>query len=297
MKLIYTDETGINYQSDSGYFKDGPFIIYCGVCIDDMKYFHLERLFLEIISEYFSIKDWRENEIHASDIWNGDGFFSNLDKNKAKIFFEEVIQLITKLNIEILVGISFKTFDAVNEKKQKEMAYSIYSFFHLVENHLAKNNDTGIIIADVNSCKTSEGENMFKRLFLDRIQWRSNPKTSISQIIKSKFKYESLSCFMIDNIHYVDSKSSLFIQIADIVNYIIMRVFTYEYLINKKDSSASLEKVPIPISSFKYFAGNIVNLAFFDTSSNDVSFLKLRYDHLFPDSSYLPGDLIKVFFG
>ena len=53
MQLIYTDESGINYSNTDGLFKDGPYIIYGGICVDEKKYFHLERLFIDLIKSLF----------------------------------------------------------------------------------------------------------------------------------------------------------------------------------------------------------------------------------------------------
>ncbi len=272
MQLIYTDESGINYQLNNNFFNDGPFILYGSICVEDNKYFHLERLFLEIISEYFSIEDWQKDEIHATDIWNLKGIFSKWERSTAISFFEEVIQLITKLNIKNIIGISLKTINATEDIKNNEIEYAIYSFFHLVEKHLSECNDTGILIADFNYYKTDQGDNLFSKMFYDRTKWRTNPKSNKTDTIKSKFKYESRSCFMLDNIHYVDSKFSLFNQISDIINYINMRVFTYEYLKYSKKLNADITKVPITTETYRYYASTVLEIAKYDKISNDVSF-------------------------
>ena len=82
MQLLYIDESGINYRINNGMFNDGPNIIYGALCVDDRKYFHLERLFLEIINEYFGIYNWQSIEVHASEIWNQKGQFAKYDKSK-----------------------------------------------------------------------------------------------------------------------------------------------------------------------------------------------------------------------
>ncbi|MEO6306009.1 MAG: hypothetical protein ABIP51_22875 [Bacteroidia bacterium] len=69
MQLIYTDESGINYKNKDGLFNDGPYIFYGGICIDEKKYFHLERMFVDLIRDFFSIEIWQTEEIHASDMW------------------------------------------------------------------------------------------------------------------------------------------------------------------------------------------------------------------------------------
>lgn len=294
MQLIYTDESGINYDLNNKFFKDGPFILFGGICVDDRKYFHLERLFLDIILEYFSIQDWQKDEIHATNIWNLEGIFSKWKKDDVINFFEEVLQLITKLNIKTIIGISHKTINATGDIKTKEFTYAIYSFFHLVEKHLSECNDTGIIIADSNNFKTDIGDNLFTKMFYDRTQWRTNPNSLKLEIIKSKFKYESRSCFILDNIHYVDSKLSLFNQISDIIIYINMRVFTYEYLKHKKILNPDKTKVPISVTTYKYFCSKLLNIANYFKEINDVTFFDLNnyFINLTNNTDYFENNFI-----
>jgi len=92
MRLIYVDESGINYKTENNLFKDSPYILYGGLCVDDKKYFHLERLFVDIIKEYFSISDWRQQEIHATDIWAHAGMFESVDRTRSKLFLVKLLK-------------------------------------------------------------------------------------------------------------------------------------------------------------------------------------------------------------
>lgn len=294
MQLIYSDESGINYQIKDGFFIDGPLIMYGGICIDDSKYFHLERMFISIIGDFFSIEDWRkENEIHASNIWNRKESFQNYNEIEIRNFFDEVLQLVTKLNLKTIIGIYPKTLSADKGTMDKENAFAIYSFFHLAEKHLSKYNDTGIIIADSKDSSNSNEENLFTRMFYDRTQWRTNPKSKNLETVKSKYKYESLSCFLLDNIHYVDSKKSLFNQIIDIILYINMRVFTFEKLRISQSSPALKEKVPVTFSNYKYYAKE--NLSIAEYFNEDVAYLDLSIDDTNDDRIYF-DDLLRDIF-
>lgn len=208
MILIYTDESGINFQFKDNVFKDGPWLIYGGLLINEKKYFHLERLFLAIIDEYFGITDWSKLEIHATDMWNKKGHFGKFTQEKIFKFFEELIQILIKLEIEIPIGIQYKPFTDNQKEKDLTMIKSINSFFHLIESHLSKNSETGIIISDQSG--TNLEKNIFERIFKERVSWRSNPHIKIEPSIKLKYQYEARSCFILDNIHYVDSKTSNF---------------------------------------------------------------------------------------
>lgn len=272
MILIYTDESGINFQYKNNVFKDGPWLIYGGILINEKKYFHLERLFLAIIDEYFGITDWSKLEIHATEMWNRKGYFEKFPQEIIFKFFEELIQILVKLEIETPIGIEYKPFTVDPIEKNLTMMKSINSFFHLIESHLAKNSETGIIISDQSG--TDLEKNIFEKIFKERVSWRSNPNRKIEPSIRLKYQYEARSCFILDNIHYVDSKTSIFNQISDIVLFIIMRVFTYQDLRLTKYLKPDLNKVPISSSTFTYFFLNSLSIATYQNLSHDIMFLR-----------------------
>lgn len=270
MQLIYIDESGINYKVENGLFKDSPYVFYGGLCVDDRKYFHLERLFSDIIREFFSIDDWRKQEIHATDIWAKTGMFNSFDKIKAKEFFAEVVQMIAKLNLATLIGFCEKSISEDQNIQLKEISYSVYAFLHNVEHYLSGVNDTGIIISDMPSSNNSRDIPLMSKLFRERMEWRFGCNSE--KTIKSKYQYESRSCFVLDNIHYVDSKKSLFNQITDILLFLVMRAFYYEYLKINHPQIADIEKVPLDMFNFNYFTCNNVCFTNFNTEIEDVVF-------------------------
>ena len=104
--------------------------------------------------------------------------------------------------------------------------------------------------------------------------WRINPTADIKPSFSSKYKFESRSCFLLDNIHYVHSKHSIFLQIFDVVIYSIMRVFTYLYLsVNPGIIEADIKKVPITVDTFKFFVEENTSFSYFSTTSEDVTFV------------------------
>lgn len=273
MQLIYTDESGINYSNTNGLFKDGPYIIYGGICVDEKKYFHLERLFLDLIKSYFSIDDWKSEEIHATNMWNLKGHFSKYNQEIMTSFFNELLQILVKLDIHTVIGKQKKTINANIETQKKEEAQAIYSYLHGIEHYLSTKSETGIIIADE---KQNNEESIFSKIFYDRSSWRTNPNITPNPMIISKFQYESRLCFLLDNIHYVNSKNSLFNQIADIVLFIFMRVWTYQRLRIDKTVTADLKKVPVEKDTFCYFVTSILEICSFNTHNNDVNFHNIK---------------------
>lgn len=278
MILIYTDESGINYGIQNNFFKDGPFIIRGGMCVDDSKYFHLERMFIQLIDSYFQIDDWLKQEIHATDIWNRKNFFSKFSESEIREFFEELLQLICKLHTFCIFGIQLKSHDADKEKMKHEIAKAVYSFLHGLEYFLAQEKETGLIIADITGSGDEVADETKHRTILDELLyqkmiWRINPKTSIHPLISSKYRFESQTCFILDDIHYVQSRHSIFLQIIDVVVYAIKRVFTCLYLFVKKGiMKPDKQKVPITIDTFQFFVTNNTWFAIFDDTINDVMF-------------------------
>lgn len=279
MILIYTDESGINYEIQNNFFKDGPFIIWGGMCVDDTKYFHLERMFIQLIDTFFKIDDWLNQEIHSTDIWNRRNFFSRFSESKIKEFFEEVLQLICKLHTSCVFGIRLKSLDADKDKKRFEIAKAIYAFIHNLEYFLSQEKETGLIIADIIDYgekveeEKSRQRKILDELLYERMMWRINPKAHIEPLIASKYMFESKSCFLLDDIHYMHSKHSIFLQIFDVVIYVIMRVFTYLYLlVNPGIINADIKKVPITIDTFQHFLSRNATFSYFEDSKNDVVF-------------------------
>ncbi|MGA2774649.1 MAG: hypothetical protein ABSE81_01105, partial [Candidatus Omnitrophota bacterium] len=128
MILVYSDESGINYKLNGDFFNDGPFIIRGGIFVNESKYFHLERMFIELIDDYFKISDWLLQEIHASNIWNRKGFFSGFEEKHIKSFFGELIQVVVKLKIHYVCGVRKKTKNADVNLQITEINKANFSF-------------------------------------------------------------------------------------------------------------------------------------------------------------------------
>jgi len=182
------------------------------------------------------------------------------------------------LHIDCLFGIRLKSKDTDENKKRIEIIKAEYSFLHNLEYYLAEKKETGIIIADViknEKCETNtRHRSVLETLLYQRMAWRINPKADFVPLIASKYKFESRACFLLDNIHYVESKDSIFLEISDIIIYIIMRVFTYLYLqIKPEIIKADISKVPISTDTFRSFILNNATFTCCESLKNDVAFI------------------------
>lgn len=188
--------------------------------------------------------------------------------------------MICKLHTFCIFGISLKSRDADKEKKTYEIAKAVYAFLHNLEHFLAQEKETGLIIADLIDYDgkvedRTQHRTILDKLLYERMIWRINPRVPIEPLIASKYKFESKSCFLLDDIHYVQSRHSIFLQIFDVVLYAIMRVFTYLYLcVNKGIIEADIRKVPISIDTFQLFLDTNSAFAQFIHAMNDVVFTR-----------------------
>lgn len=293
MLLVYVDDTGNSWELENGFFKDGPYVIHVGILINQEKYFHLERIFYDLFSSILGIKDWRGIELHANEIWQGIVPYKQLSLNIRRKYFAEFVQMLAKLSVKIVGGIQQKNRHLSSPTSQlKQIKYSQYAFLHGLEHTLALQNETAVLISD-------EGDKILtlSRLLYERSQWRYNPGADKRKVRHlSKFKYETLSCFLLDQMHFVSSKESFFIQIVDHVSYLLQRVFTYSYLkvFPKEKVKANKDMVPIIDSDFKFFAKDIM-LAEYKVDHKDVIFSNLsdmKYS-TFGEYEYIPDHWIQ----
>lgn len=277
MILAYIDESGISYEVKNKFFKDGPYAIWSSVLVSETKYFHTERLFYELVKDLLGIKDWREIELHASEIWNRRGYFKRIPQKKIVVYFEELFQLLSKLKLNVVVGIQQKNIKRRSPRAQKkELENSVYAFLTCLEHKLSELNETAVLIAD---SAEEEQTQRIQELLYERTKWRYNPGARRSRRYKSKFRFETYSCFFLDQIHYTDSSTSFFVQLSDHVAYVLQRVLAYSYLkcFPKASIRPDINQVPLTPETFKFFS-SCVSLGEYKVVLQDVSMSELfRY--------------------
>ncbi len=195
-------------------------------------------------------------------------------------YFDEILQLLSKFNIPLIVGVSFKEAKvfgdlAERENKLKLLASFIYSFLNLTDYFLCKNNSRGIIIADGISEKKYRDinyllykENLFgknggikidllmNRIFFEKL--KRFKENEIEPIIKLKYNFESKIFSILDNIHFVKSNLSPFIQLTDTVLFLLNILFEYFYLkVEKKLNIYEETKYRGKLNLLKYLEKSI----------------------------------------
>lgn len=282
MLLAYIDETGINYKKSKGFFGDGPYIIWCTILIPENKYFHIERMFCDLAKQCLRIKDWEKSELHANVIWN-EAQAGQRNLKDVKEYFEELFQLISKLSLSIIVGIQQKKANGASLPTQsKQIKLSMNACLTGLEHELSRLNETAILIADNSGTKADLA---LKEAVYQRTKWRYNPgNKKQTKKISKKFEFEYRSTTMLDQLHYTDSKSSLFIQLADHVSFIFNRIFTYAYLVYypaKRRPVADINKLPISLETFQLLLYKCqISSVFFEESASDYNISSLEHEYV-----------------
>ena len=241
MFLIYTDESGKDLKkSNEGFYRDGPCFLYGGLAIESSKSHLLETSFKALCKEILGVESIYEREIHTGDIFYSRRQFKDLDFSRKEEFFREIFQLLSKFNTTLIVGVVYKDTNLFSTDLEK-IASAIYAFFSAADYFLLSHGKYGLIIADElendirNIRELLNKENLLgrrggiklsfliRRIYFERLNRFS--EHDLEPILKLKFKFESKIYALIDNIHYVNSKLSLFNQLSDITLFILNILF------------------------------------------------------------------------
>ncbi len=306
MYLIYTDESGKSFAKNrEGIFTDGPFFLYGGIAINFNQYDILEEAFKDICNEILNIKNIYEKEIHAGKLFKGKGDFEEIPIDKRTEFFKEVIYLLHKFNTYVLVGVTYKDakifgdiknedLKIVKDAKLKLMASSIYSFFYISDFFLSSQKSKGIIISDELSDKPLRNiKTLFKkenltgkkepkldllmlRIFYERL--KRFKEESFDSILFFKNIFEGKIYSILDNIHFVNSSMSPFIQIADIMLFLLNLYMEYSFLKEKENIDDAkkklIESIKVPLNEYLY--GKNILGAVVKSEKKDVFEIKLK---------------------
>ncbi|WP_457622290.1 DUF3800 domain-containing protein [Persephonella sp.] len=246
MYLIYTDETGKSFGKNRyGFYSDGMFFIYGGLAINFNNYDIIENAFKDLCKDILGVKNIYETEIHAGLIFKRKDQFEKLSKEQSFKFFDEILQLLTKLDINLVMGIAFKDATIFGDTKNnlnrlKLVASAIYSFLNLADYFLSKKETKGIIITDEiseiryrNLEFLKEDKNLLgrsgkgdpkidiimHRIFFEKLH-RFN-EADFSPLLDLKYRFENKLFFILDNIHFVKSHLSPLTQLTDTLLFLI----------------------------------------------------------------------------
>ena len=283
MILIYHDESGINYKIQDGFYSDGPFLIMGAMFIFEDVYWSMERLFTQLIDEYFRIDDWLKTEVHATDMWHGDGIFSRVPILKRRAFFDEFLQLCGKFDLPYLFSFMLKHQEQTAKEKNLDMLRAVQCLLVNVEHRLATIHQTGVLICDSSSSserlkivdilsmdisnrEMTPAQALLKQ-FYEMTSWRSIKKCP-PFTIQPRYSTEHMSAYLIDRVHFLNSADSLFLQMCDIITFLVQRLLTYDYLSIADKKRIVEDKVPINRSGLSTMKQQIFPCTYSKTQSD-----------------------------
>lgn len=261
MILVYVDESGTNYTSSDGLFRDGPFLIFGALLIREDVYWNLERNFADLIKRYFGIKKWFDNEVHGTDIWAGKGVAKGVSKKKTRQFFDEFLQVCGKFGLHYIFSFGLKEKNSAIKRRNTLSLKTAHCLLIAIEHQLADLHEAGVLICDATTgCgkltstvvagldireKTLTSSQVLMREFFGMTAWRSISGRRPKPVVKPKYPAETMSAYLIDRLHFTPSDDSLFLQICDVLTFAVQRCLVYDYLLIADEKRASEKMIPV----------------------------------------------------
>lgn len=260
MILIYHDESGINYRIEDHLYVDGPFLIMGAMLVNEDVYWSMERLFAKLIDRYFNIRDWLDSEIHATDIWHGNSLSSQLSIPDRRNFFDEFLQLCGKFTLPYVFSFVLKQHNQTIPDRNSDILRSAWCLLTGIEGKLARIHQTGIIVCDSHPSAADLSMQNIRNLDIDR-QSLSAPQALLREFyemtswrtldnipsftLQPKYTMESMSVYLIDRVHFLHSYDSLFLQMCDLLTFIVQRCLVHDYLLVVHKDRIDPDKVPV----------------------------------------------------
>jgi len=289
MILIYLDESGTNYKNKDGLYLDGPFLIFGAMFVYEDVYWSLERLFCQLIDKYFGIENWLNQEVHATDIWAGIGLSSGLKPNERREFFDQFLQLCGKLGLHYVFSFNLKHGNRNTiVDKNLDLIRAADSLLTGIEHNLAEIHQTGVLVCDattgsenlktkdianidINQKSLSSAEALLKE-FYAMTSWRSTKGECSAFTFPPKYQMEAMSVYLIDRVHFLPSNDSLFLQMCDILTFVMQRSLVHDYLLCVAKDRMIPDKVPITKGGLSMMKSKI-HPATYSDEANDVYFI------------------------
>lgn len=219
-------------------------------------------------------------------------------------FIDELFQLIGKANVPFI----YSTIDKRDEYHNKHYldspeishnAYAFKGFLNLVDRFLTKKQEMGLLIADdfsnqipkklkelsslelISDTTIKENPNVkeivYKRVLAESLVWKNkflNDNIEQNKIARLKYKFESNSFNIIDNINFVSSKTSILNQISDVLLYVLRKIKEYELDTESYPEIKDFCENKNILSSIKFLYGsNIIREVRCDISNEEVDAL------------------------
>jgi hypothetical protein len=253
--------------------------------VNEDVYWSMERLFSKLIDKYFNIDDWFNSEIHATDIWHGNSLSRKLSIAERRGFFDEFLQVCGKFALPYVFSFGLKNHSQKVSERNLDMLQTAWCLLSGIERNLANIHQTGILVCDAYdttnelSLRNIKNLNVEKetispaqallRQFYEMTSWRSIDKTP-SFTLRPKYPMESMSAYLVDRVHFLRSDDSLFLQMCDIMTFIVQRCLVHDYLLVVQKVRIDPDKVPITSHGLSMMRSQMFPFCY-DKQVNDIA--------------------------
>ena len=214
MYFIYLDEAGNTGEDLQN--KDQPIHFISGVALNISQMREVEKSLKNLFPKFLPYSQNFDFEFHGCDIVAGKHYFKHFKIKERLEIFEHLVNLSLKHEIQLFCqGID-------KQKHLKKYTYPEHPhnlcFQYLIEKidiYLDAQKSNGVLIMD--KCEQYE-----QKIINDCRYYREKGHNGFGYIkdLKGNFKPSSLKSNIIDNVMYVDSFNSYFMQLADSLTYI-----------------------------------------------------------------------------
>lgn len=217
------------------------------------------------------------------------------------MFITELFQLIAKANIPFLFNHidkrhTYHKNHYLNNEEISHNAYAFKGFLNLIDRFLTKNKEMGLLIADdfsnqipkklkrlsnidiLSDTVIKENPNVkeivYKRVLAESLVWKNkflNGSIPSNTIAPLKYKFESNSFNLIDNISFVSSTESIINQISDVLLYVIRKI--KEYRIDKeknKEIATFCEHIDLLSTINFLYSEDIIQETYLESKNGEV---------------------------
>lgn len=202
-EFVYVDETG----ADGSGGKSSPILLLAAVIVPDGALNSLSLELARIASATGGNSEVR-GELHGHEIWNRSGRWRGLPHSVCLDAYQEAIGLLTRFEIGVAHSSIRKTaLSGIEGKLRSRKAYLMALQFLLEKIDAIPGSGPRLVIADRAKQYEVDAIGMFADIQL----------SGIGEVPGRKYRRIG------DSLHYVDSKFSSGVQLADLVAYVLQR--------------------------------------------------------------------------
>ncbi len=206
MRLIYFDETKFS--------EDNPYFFIGGILLEEECVTNLDRELMKVQQDFFGTNSLdKKTELHGLYIYQGKGSYKNRTIPDRIDLFQRIGELLIQYKIPIrVVSIDMNTCKQQYISPLPPYKYGLMLLLEQFCKFLDRENDIGIAFGDYEKDEITQSIRDFS-------EYKKQTPTHYGHSIKR----------LIDTIYFTHSHHSRFLQVADMVMYMVNRYRSEDY--------------------------------------------------------------------